>query len=91
MENFPQDNEEYKRRMAQRRRNNTIVLLVIGVVIIILVALSSGSVGNVLGLIGIFIIVGILVAIRSWLERRYQHRKAEERSNGHDSDEKDSA
>ena len=90
MDNFPQDNEEYKRQMAQRRRNNTIALLGIGVIIIILVALSSGSTVAVFGLIGIFIIVGILVAIRSWLERRYQRRKAAEPPKNLEGDEKDS-
>jgi hypothetical protein len=37
----------------------------------------------VFALIGIFIIVAILVVIRGWLERRYQHRKAEERARLH--------
>ncbi len=90
MDNFPQDNEEYKRQMAQRRRNNTTALLGIGVIIIILVAVLSRSTVAVFGLIGIFIIVGILVVIRSWLERRYQRRKADERARGLDNDEKDS-
>lgn len=78
MDYEPQDPEEHKRLIAQRRRQNTLMLLVIGAIIIILVAFS-GSQTAVFGLIGIFIIVAILVAIRGWLERRYQRRKTEER------------
>jgi len=75
--NYPSQ-DEYERQMAKRRRGNRIMLLIIGAVLLVLLAFSQNP-NAALYLLGIFIVVGIMLYARSFLEKRYKRKIADAR------------
>lgn len=76
MANNYQSQDEYERQMAKRRRGNRIMLLTIGAVLLVLLAFSQNP-NAAFYLLGIFIVVGIMLYARSFLENRYKRKIAE--------------
>jgi uncharacterized membrane protein YecN with MAPEG domain len=70
----PQNSEEYERQMSRRRKQNRIALLGIGVILLIILAFSQVP-GIWIYALGIFVVVGILLLARAYLERRYKERE----------------